>query len=610
MADAPGQTNEQKLRRIGLYNTMTGMLPAGFVPSEGEIDFFLEEQIRYIESNTTYSLGTDGPSEADPFAGPAQGLHDRIFSLIDSQQADTALSEQDIEELEALLGAQGYQATQDGSISGQEELSLEDLETRLRAGESLTDIANRNFSALNSRAQLNASVAASLVDTGYLDIEDIGDTAATQWAMRRFIDSKVHPSEQLEHMAQSFDPATGLPTDYASAFLLINTIGAQPQRLQELLESGDPAQITIAQNFINVKYGMDLPTDGVMTPETYDAGLMALRAPVMPHTLINAEGEINHQEAYNNPGAYPSPVELLTAEQLETYNALPAHAEGVGLSRETYAILRAAENPEAFREFIDAHNAERASATLDAHAVAVELPVVETGATTGVEDREAANNPLGIVAEPDALVIGAAMTNEGIGQTDSFGLIVFEDTDASIQAAADLFARQEVPTSMESALRIVYYASETSGSVIAGAMSGADETSLYAQAGQRITEQLGYEYNHEFDLSNPEEMRAMLIGLHAFRMRQELEGSTADTLVESLREQRPEIIEGINRVTTPQAEAPAVEAVPEGALSVDCGADFRAACSLVIPPGDPALSPDPLLAANTNRNPVLAVRMP
>jgi len=523
----------------------------------------------------------------NPLAGDytlleSNGAQANLFDIIDRAQSDVKkLSPDETGALESILGATHDQSlTLDGKLTAPETAALSALKLRMGAGERLTDIANRNFETQEAAAARAAADAKAKADADAAAAKAKADLAAREAAAAQ---TQLQNQATLEAQVQSGLIYAGLLNDGeslntglarltafttreqstydsfftdgkidadAKAFLLANTAGWAhldengDDRLKADLESGTEAGVARAQNFMNL-HGASLNTDGKMTQSTFDKGQEEIRAELtVPTGLIRADGTVSQEKLYNlaDAGQLYLPIDKLEeADRIAAMDFPLAKdlniAAGDIFSREQFIAARLiADNPEGYKAILAEENTRRKGLTLQA---AVEKPEVTVEADTLAERNEIANNPLGLPAKtqneeytPETSALTAAA--DSVTQD---GTLVFSDTEKSFEV---FLTGLKSPISMPEAMAA--YNEEI------GLTQGATNPPL--RQGGLLAKELTGNADYQFDLSKPDDVKAILTGVTSFAMAQQetLKMTGDQNYVQALQQNHPALMESIDKV--------------------------------------------------------------
>ncbi|MFA5591909.1 MAG: hypothetical protein WC989_01165 [Micavibrio sp.] len=570
------------------------------------LEIILRQQINLIDTNVRPPQSIIGRwlngSSLLQSEGAKANLQDTLRRAIGNE----TLEAQEQSALEAALEAAGYDnVVFDNQLSAGERSHFNDFAQRLNEGFSLSSIfdnnaqartqsqleqerllreenimaqeqARRAASAASQAAEqaaeqarnaqelddFNNQLSAKLVFAGYLKPEEAGNEEAANKAISRLINDTTNHS--LRNAEYGKAVIGGQPTAYAMEVIEANIQGIMPydgngnDRVKAFLESGDPAQVKLAQGYLG------LSGTGEINAETAQAGLDAIRKPLeMPAALTASDGSLNLQSLHNMAaaGQLYLPIEALSAKQQEAAMAFPKASEmrqGDFMSREQFiAVELIAKDPDGYQALLDKENARRADTGLN---VSFEHEKLELASDTApAETNRAANNPMGLKAlaqdenyTPEAraplLAADAVTSNDHT--------LAFSDMDKGLSTFLGQLDNSKGGVTMQES--IIQYQIE------AGLGDYSTNNRELRQAGL-VTEALGYEKDHRFDLSNPVETEALLKGTVSFAMaRQEtLDIKDGENYIEALENNHQEIAESIGRVSRGAGAGPE-NAVPAG----------------------------------------------
>ncbi len=624
MAETPN--TEERLRRLRTLvgaGQVSGLATMPLSAQQAYIDQMIfggldanvrpQRDFEFVLANPTYE-------ETDTLY--RDGARTALFTDIDSLVAGTASLDRDtVLSYEALLDQTGYQPALDESLSAAEVESLVALRTAMEEGRPVAEIAGGNFEAIATAEAAAADVQAlqdqsisALRLAGYLPDEYLSHENGPAAALRMMINDSVGPSQQVAEMNRAFQD--GQITDYGRQFILEHAIITNDQLLA-FADSGDPDRIAAIQHYANATGGADIPAEaiGYMTPDTRDYVQGQLRAPLeTPSGLFSADGSLNPSYAINHASELYLPIDDLSASDRALYDAMSDPND-----QAIFAAGRLLTDRASYEAALTEENARRANIQWDSE---VELPVVAVPeeATIIEEQFEIAQNPaaLALNSTGDAVIDAAqpivdSIEEHGVGVTDRSGFVVFNGQDVALSGIVDALKSdngafggglQEGHMRLNEALNMI------NGSVAAddmGASPFMDPTiSTSPDDANAVLASLGYDRNHEFNLADPVEMRALMQGIVIDRtirnsdmpiFSEERVQEVADTVLTD------RVNGAIDRAISgePEEEAPAQ---PYEASSPRLMSHFHdARDGVVIARTDPAMAPP--APANTPRAPGL-----
>lgn len=528
---------EERLRRL------RHLVGAGQV--SGLATMPLEAQQAYIDAmifggldanvrpSRSYEFVLANPTYEETEALYIDGARTALFANIDGLTAGTALLDSDtIASYEALLDQTGFQPTLDGALAPEEIESLVELRTAMLEGRPVAEIASANLDAIASAeaaAQALAADAAALRNEsiaalrlgGYLPDEYLSHPNGPAAALRMLINDSVGPSRQVEEMNRAFE--NGQITDYGRQFILEHAIVSN-ETLLAYADSADPARIAVIQHYANATGAAEIPAEaiGYMTPDTRDYVQAQLRAPLsVPDDLFTADGRVNPSYALNHANSIYLPIENLSATDRALYDAMSDPNERAMFAASSLLTDRAS-----YEAALEVENARRAGIEWTTE---VELPVVAVpeDATIIEEQFEIAQNPAALTfnSTGDAVIDAAqpivdGIEEHGVGVTDRSGFVVFNGQDVALSGIVDALKLDNGSFGggiEEGRMRLNEALNMINGAVAADDTGGSpfmDPTiSTSPDQANAVLASLGYAPNHEFDLSNPVEMHALMQGI-------------------------------------------------------------------------------------------------
>ncbi len=615
---APTVTDREKLLKQarGLSYLRTGEMPR-----DGAFDAFNDVQLRSqlreyrtaINENWDLDSFTAGQDPDAPVsfgveqpAAPV-GTKDRLIELIEIELRDGGvLPPNDATAVKSVMSIAGYDVDLDSNtFSAQEEAALGRFRDNIDMF-SLQEMANRNFAAAAaeeaqtlrlqqeqealalSQAELKGSVASMLVYAGYLAPEDADNDKRIASAMNHAITIfSAHEDQVTDQQKMFVDFENWQLTDEAAIYLRTNMDGFNPQNadlsgelLRSHLESGDPNLIKLAQGYlINQPGNEELEINGVVDQATFDAGLRELQQPLgLPAGVYDTDGTTIRGDRvmqYAVDGQLYLPVDQLSAEDRALYDSLPFAADrqpgDVNCKERLLASRLILEDPEGYAQLLEAENARRTTAVLDVPVVSVVLPDVAVApGSTAEEERDVANNPLGVIAVPgdtalDQPLISSDMNNAGIGQTDQFGLVVYETPEAGMKAFLDYVSHSAEATDgkvtlMEAMVGLHYSDMSMQEALVGGPTAGMDRPPQ--QHADRIAEMIG---QSEFNINDPADRTLMMTALVGYTNRDQYRETHGTDFIQAVRD-NPELMASIRAAagdvtpsTAPAVETPEVE---------------------------------------------------
>lgn len=564
-----------------------------------------------MDAETVQSLTSDAKKKIDDNTKPLKkkpasliltntdepivlGAKDTLVSYINEELAQTRLQDKEkIKKLEAAMAAGGYEVKMDDLISDDERSHLDDFRARLKNGMSLNTIFNDNYKiaetnleqqqktaaaqALEAKndADINNKYNAALVYAGYLKPEDINKPLGSAEAMTMMIVNVVPDNQQATVQAGMYsNMETFKPNANALQFLVEHTGNTAQIKVEADLESGDPTRIARAQSFLALQGvkadGKDIETNGQIYSAGFkDSAEAFIRKPLTMPAGIIENGVVNTQKLWGMAASgqlYLPEDKLSDADRKAAALYPPASERKDGeLARETFIASRLiADDPKKYELMLAEENERRAKATLD---VKVEAKVVAIAPGTPVqEEKQIANNPLGITATT-SITAGDSFVNQADGKTSQFEILQYNSPDKGMNDFASYLKdhAEGGKVTLGDAIKGLNYASvDEKAAFLAGATGGdSADTHMAEVYGRRLPEQLGYEATHEFDLSKPEEMKAVLTGVTAYVNRQTL--GNGNVLIASFEDKMPDAVASIDRVATgkPQLDGSKPAATPD-----------------------------------------------
>lgn len=478
-------------------------------------------------------------------------------------------------------------------------------EQEAAAAAAQAEIATAEAAAL-AQTELEGRLTAALVRGGFLKLDkiDLNNPQALAEARVLALDEMFQNNFGeigTYKMIDYFDPEKGFepkPAALERALAMTSGTTLLPEDLKALLESGNEAQINLAQNYLNIS-GQSVTVTGALNRETVEAAERAMNAPfTLPDGIIGANGEVYYGELIN--AVAHGQVRLPSTEaDLVKYGMSPAQAtyamslstsEDAGILNRDQFIARAMikDNPEMYEAYAAGMSAELANPS-STHRIHVEAAFAQPV----VDDPEVAtNNPLNLPAsgsEEYALANGAVVnSNNAIGQTTD-GTAIYNG-DEGIYSFVD-YMRSKVPAdaegvqnlTMKDALYLFEEARQTVGDdnlewVQAASPGGglrfdqqyADRLEMMV----RETKGGPIEPGKTFSLDNPTDIEMLVTAMSATAKAQggelDMNGQNGNLIV-AYTEQFPDDLQGIERVakaggirpqaeTTMIAEAPAADA--------------------------------------------------
>lgn len=451
----------------------------------------------------------------------------------------------------------------------------------------------------------------------------MNDPAAYTLALKRLIADTTPEREWDATQSRVF--ANGKGGEFsadAATFIKDRLAGLapNPDDLKADLESGDEARISNAQHYLSLM-GADVDVNGVYDRKTADAALAELHKPLeMPSGILYGDkvdhraliGLADHGDIALPEMTQDSLAKWMSPEDAEIAMTYPLAADRGGdlmqMSREAYVAERMiGDDPAKYESFLAEENARRAAVTIDAE---VTKPIMETPVAAPMAEELDTANSLVPIENDGSEHVGQQLRSEGIAETSNRGLVAFETIDEGTQALADHLKsfHADGMLTMEDAFNAVYTANTTDMEyMLAGGSPGGSEMppSMRAQLGQITAEQLGYESDHQFDLSNPVELQAVMTGLAAYYNKDGTGGGRND-FIEKFTEQKPEMVESIRRVAEGRAQTETPTITPDYDLQTPRMREFNKAVDgpALISGNDPAMSPDAEQVANIDRKPL------
>ncbi len=575
---------------------------------------------------------------------PEDGARDKLRKLVDRERTGDRLTDpKQVQTLESALAAAGYKVGLNSNISDQERGYLDAFYTQLGNGMSLNSIFTANTETYQAeadaaaQAQADAAAAeaqatadaqsqadmykqyeAGLVYAGYLDPKDVGNPSAAAEALSGMVSNVSRsntPADELRSMFANIDSME--PNAKALDFIREHSLANNTSvRLEQDLESGDPAQIERAQAYMRLNGvqvgGEDVQINGLIYSQDFkNVAEGMIRQPITAPEGTGPNGTLNIREIYAvsaRDQLYVSQamMEALSPGEREAAMMYPEakDAMGGGMTREGFVATRLlAQDPAKYEALLAADNAARAGATLD---VPVEFQEIAVPAGTTLEEEriDIAQNPAGLrdIEGGDAVVdvtqpIADVIAEHGQGVTSNMGYVVFDGKEVGLEGVAEALKLAQNNDGADLTMQRVF-------SVVQEAVTGrADMPISIWDDVQPVTEMLGMEIGHRLNPQNPQDMATMLTGasMYAGMVAGRLEGKFEPELPrEDVAAAIKNVagLDGSQPLVAPQAPAPDEPAQKGWLMSTFERFGLMTPAQAATPQG-PANSPEAPAAANT-----------
>jgi hypothetical protein len=350
-------------------------------------------------------------------AAPAdeRGAKERLQELLrrETSPGSRLTAPQEIRALESAMAASGYRMTLDGAFSDGERSLMGDFQRRLTEGMTLSGIFGANAEIAQQQAARDAQVAqenqraaqaqgntyaqytSGLVYAGYLRPEDVNDKSRAAEALSNLISNTMPPGRQADELRSMFSNLDAMdPNQRALDYIR----GAMPSnitqiRLQQDLESGDPARIRQAQGFMALQgvqvNGQPVEINGaIYSREFADAAQELVRRPIGLPTGDGSRPTTQQLYGLAATGQVFLPenaIDLLSPGHREVALAYPpaSQARPGETSREGFIAARLiSEDPARYQALLAEENTRRANTTLRLVSVENIAPVVRENQQT------------------------------------------------------------------------------------------------------------------------------------------------------------------------------------------------------------------------------------
>lgn len=365
--------------------------------ADGGVNVLLTMNKQFIDANTRpakkkrgfFDLFSGGDEAEQP------GAKDKLLSYIKAAKDGKLTDAKETSGLESAMAAGGYKVVLDNNISDQERRQLDDFQAKLTSGLSLTSMFNQNYKIAKATAEQEqkieeqnkadatvendrvAKYKAGLVYAGYLKPGQDDPRAAAE-AMTKFIINDVPFGQGATEQRKMYeDLETFKPNDYALTFLQTHTGNTAQIKVQADLESGDPARITLAQNYMALQGvtvgGAAMQANGqIYSGDFKNAAEQFIRRPLtMPEGIIGPNGAVDTPKLWGMAaaGQLYLPESELKPDELEAakaYKTVAERGDGTGLSREAFvASILIGNDPKRYEAILAKENEKRAGLTLN-----------------------------------------------------------------------------------------------------------------------------------------------------------------------------------------------------------------------------------------------------